>query len=114
MLLNLFTIVLYGTRIAVIAGVLFFTLRALYRLCLKFLDSRAARIDTNTHTAQLSYQESEERAAHEGFFEESYVRSDTHPNVWHTVLIPTDKARAYYREMDRIVDEQIFRNTEDI
>lgn len=114
MLINLATITIYGTRIIVIVAVLLFMLRFLYRLCEKLLDTWAARVDNNKQATQLSYQETEELAAHEGFFEESYVRSETHPNVWHTVMIPTDMAREYYREMDRIVDEQIFRNTEEI
>lgn len=62
-----------------------------------------------------------EAAAHEGFFEESYVRGfdptgALYPRV---VKIPTEKALEYYREMDQLTgidaaNIDIFRNTEEL
>jgi hypothetical protein len=62
-----------------------------------------------------------EAAAHEGFFEESYVRGfdptgALYPRV---VKIPTEKALEYYREMDQLTgiaeaNNDIFRNIEEL
>jgi hypothetical protein len=55
-----------------------------------------------------------EKSAHDGFFEDSYVRGfDATGAIIHRgVKVPTEKALEYYRKMDELADTQIFDNTE--
>lgn len=65
---------------------------------------------------QERYRQNKENAAHEGFFEESYVTGVDNDGreVWYKAVVPTDKANEFYRAMDQLVDEQIFLNTEEL
>jgi hypothetical protein len=75
---------------------------------------------SNTYKSRHSNKEivrrAKEAVAHEGFFEESYVtRFAANGAVFHQlVMVPTATALAYYDEMDRLADEQIFENTKEL
>lgn len=69
-----------------------------------------------SEVAKRKLREQKERTAHEGFFEESYVRGfDVSGALFHRgVQVPTAKALEYYRKMDELADTQIFLNTEEL
>lgn len=57
-----------------------------------------------------------EQAAHEDFFEETYVHGFDPSGALRTqiVLTPTDEALKYYKQMDELADAEIFNQTEDL
>lgn len=65
---------------------------------------------------QSKYRAQKEAAAHEGFFEESYVRGvgKNGEPVHYVKLVETPKAKEYYKTMDRLTDDLIFYNTEEL
>lgn len=69
-----------------------------------------------TEADKAAYREDQEKSAYEGFFEESYVAGidQNGTEVWYQVMVPTQKALDFYREMDLLRDQQIFQNTEDL
>jgi hypothetical protein len=80
--------------------------------------------DTKNHVTDMLRKEKirreKEAAAHEGFFEESYVRG-FHPDgsLWHRPQqVPTHRALEYYRIMEELettqADLRIFENTEEL
>lgn len=71
--------------------------------------------------AKENIRREKERVAHEGFFEESYVRGfDANGAILHRgVKVPTEKALEYYELMDRLettrrLDTERFKQTEDL
>lgn len=64
--------------------------------------------------AKAKLRKAKEREAYESFFEESYVRGfDSNGTLFYRGMpAPTEKARVYYRMMDKLADQIIFDNTE--
>lgn len=85
---------------------------------------KARRTQGGRHTkiliADMQYKENirrlKEKVANEGFFEESYAWTRNRKGVWEykPIKIPTPEAVHYFREMDQLVDDQIFQNTEEL
>lgn len=56
------------------------------------------------------------KAAHEGFFEESYIRGfDANGSLYHLPkIVPTARALEYYKQMDELENTQQFNVVEEI
>lgn len=82
----------------------------------KWKADRAEKLYKKIRAEQLAYRTRKEKAANEGFFEESYVPGVDHEGreVYYVAVAPTDKARQFYRDMDRLHDHEIFKNTEEL
>lgn len=92
----------------------------LERLWTNYKDRRDSEIYNQNWEArsirQQNYRDTQERVAHEGFFEESSateIDADGE-KITHYVSVPSEKALTYYREMDQLLDDQIFQNTEEL
>lgn len=68
------------------------------------------------HDLKARIREEKERAAHEDFFEESYVTVfDANGTMYRRLVrTPTQIAQEFYKTMDELHDDQIFRNTEEL
>lgn len=66
--------------------------------------------------AKARLRKQKEEAAHEGFFEDSYVRGfHVDGSLLHRgIKAPTARALEYYRVMDELADTQIFENTKEL
>lgn len=80
------------------------------------VDGENKAIRKAEHQAKHRLRTEKEAAAHEGFFEESYVRGFDASGAVITrgVRVPTAKALEYFKKMDQLADEKIFLNTEEI
>lgn len=75
------------------------------------------RDSIQNHLKKEQLRRDKEKAAHEGFFEESSVSTfDASGAVsHHLVMIPTQKAIDYYKQMNQLAaDTAIFDNTEEL
>lgn len=83
-------------------------------------DKRERAAQSKQHVRDLLRKEAlrrqKEAEAHEGFFEESYIRGfDSDGSLYHLPkVIPTAKALEYYQEMDRLENTQQFNVVEEL
>lgn len=120
--LYVLVLVLKITLILAVAGIAAVAVDQIWGVVSKYL--KAKRVQGGRHSkkliADMQYKENirrlKEKVANEGFFEESYAWTRNPKGVWEykPVKIPTPTAVHYFREMDQLVDDQIFQNTEEL
>lgn len=119
MILNVLDVIWY---ILVTAGIISASLMVLGIIVLSYdmyrgwRDASPTRRHQGRHELKARIRAEKERAAHEGFFEESYVTVfDANGTMFRRLVrTPTQIAQEYYKEMDRLLDDQIFLNTEEL
>lgn len=117
--ITLAAILLYIVEAIVFVGVVLLVLVGIQR-GLTYLksqqDLKARKTLDEIVVEQHKYHDTQEAAAHEGFFEESYVPgvNANGETVYYVALAHTPEAKEFYSSMDRLVDDIIFYNTEEL
>lgn len=84
------------------------------------IQKRETAARSKEHSREMMRKEAirrdKEKAANEGFFEESYITGfDANGSIYHRPrVVPTHKAMAYYREMEELTNTQQFNIVEEI
>jgi ABC-type nickel/cobalt efflux system permease component RcnA len=119
MLITLLTVVIYiaaAVEILVVTAAVLLTIDCAWWLYKGWRDAAPDKKHQAKHARQARIREEKERSAREGFYVESSVTAfdPFGVPVHRLVFVPSKEAQIYYKAMDRLADEKIFQNTEEL